>query len=540
MTHLRVRVLIACVLVILGSTVALAQSDDSLAEIVDRLVRAQDPAQVRVDLGLSCLEELKSHPNPDQEREVQLAIGLALAELDRFREARDHFKAAEQLSRETDDKRCLCHCLWERAVMSFNLGELEDSITSSTESMAVAESTNRPEVLWRAANILGLAQERAGEQDAALEAFSRALEAAEQMGDRAGAAVVLGNIGIARMNLGECDQAIETFERALEIQDELGDEQGLPSTLANLGDVHLLIDEPEVSLDYHQEALRLREELGVESEVSRSHHSLGVIHYSRGEHDLALQHFEQAMEVRRRLEMAPEQAETLTAMALVYAALDRDEDAVDTATRGIDLSDRLEMKGRRTGLLEGLARVHERLGDHAKALETFREAQAVEREQRSLETLQSYAKFQADLEAAEQEKEITALTQEKEIQALALKRQELIRNVLLIGSVLLAASALAGWYAWAALRRGHRALAAVNTRLIQVNGELEEAARRIRDLEDILPICSFCSNIRDEEGEWHLLDEYLVDRGGAGFTRGVCPTCLEKHYPETRSVPVRT
>lgn len=399
----RARELVTGALILLFAAGATAQGDEDLSRTVDRLVGAQDPPQTRVDLGLACLEELKERPDPGLEREVRLAIGLALSGLERFREARIHLVAAEALARQTGDQSCLAHCLWERAVQSWRLGEFDDAIASSEECLEVAQAVQRLDIRWRAANILGLTLGRTGEPVRALEAFTRGLEAAEELGDSAGAAVLLGNIGMSRMNLGEYEQALELLGRAQEIQRDMENRYGLPSTVANLGDLHFLMDELDASLEYHQEALKLREELGFEAEVSRSQHSLGAIRYAQEEYELALQHFERALATRRRLEMAPEQAETLGAMALVFAALDRGEEALDSVELGLDLSEQLEMKGRRLALLEALSRVHEEQGELAMAMEVLRDAVTIEREQRSLETRQAIARFQANLEAREQE-----------------------------------------------------------------------------------------------------------------------------------------
>jgi len=60
--------------------------------------------------------------------------------------------------------------------------------------------------------------------------------------------------------------------------------------------------------------------------------------------------------------------------------------------------------------------------------------------------------------------------------------------------------------------------------------ELQGALHRVRTLEELLPICAGCHNVRDDEGYWRQIDEYLSSRAGLQFTPGLCPACAEKLY----------
>ena len=60
--------------------------------------------------------------------------------------------------------------------------------------------------------------------------------------------------------------------------------------------------------------------------------------------------------------------------------------------------------------------------------------------------------------------------------------------------------------------------------------ELQEAAKQIKSLRGLLPICSFCHKIRNANGTWERLESYITSRTEAGFTHGFCPECIEKHY----------
>lgn len=55
---------------------------------------------------------------------------------------------------------------------------------------------------------------------------------------------------------------------------------------------------------------------------------------------------------------------------------------------------------------------------------------------------------------------------------------------------------------------------------------------RVSHLEGILPICSGCKKIRDEQGAWHAVEAYMGDRTAAEFSHGICPDCLRRIYPE--------
>jgi CHASE3 domain sensor protein len=62
--------------------------------------------------------------------------------------------------------------------------------------------------------------------------------------------------------------------------------------------------------------------------------------------------------------------------------------------------------------------------------------------------------------------------------------------------------------------------------------ELQEALSQVKELSGLLPICASCKNIKDDEGYWSQIEIYLRDHSAAEFSHSICPTCLEKLYPD--------
>ncbi len=68
-----------------------------------------------------------------------------------------------------------------------------------------------------------------------------------------------------------------------------------------------------------------------------------------------------------------------------------------------------------------------------------------------------------------------------------------------------------------------------NTELKKVNISLQEAHAKIESLSGIIPVCSYCKNIRDDEGYWNSLENYLAKHSDALLSHSVCPECYNKH-----------
>ena len=62
--------------------------------------------------------------------------------------------------------------------------------------------------------------------------------------------------------------------------------------------------------------------------------------------------------------------------------------------------------------------------------------------------------------------------------------------------------------------------------------ELREALKQVKTLSGLLPICANCKNIRDDQGYWHAVEEYIQQHSNADFSHGICPACIKKYYPE--------
>ncbi len=62
--------------------------------------------------------------------------------------------------------------------------------------------------------------------------------------------------------------------------------------------------------------------------------------------------------------------------------------------------------------------------------------------------------------------------------------------------------------------------------------ELKDALAKVRTLSGLLPICSNCKKVRDDQGYWNQIEVYIDQHSDASFSHGICPECTELLYPE--------
>ncbi len=79
------------------------------------------------------------------------------------------------------------------------------------------------------------------------------------------------------------------------------------------------------------------------------------------------------------------------------------------------------------------------------------------------------------------------------------------------------------------LRQAHEE----RSRLIR---DLQDALASVKTLQGLLPICSLCKKVRDDQGYWSQIETYLRKHSRADFSHGICPECVGKLYPDTNPV----
>ncbi len=79
----------------------------------------------------------------------------------------------------------------------------------------------------------------------------------------------------------------------------------------------------------------------------------------------------------------------------------------------------------------------------------------------------------------------------------------------------------------------------VGQRIIDLQHELAERVRelqyamaRIHELQELIPICSYCKKVRDDRNYWHQVESYVSARTGVQFSHSVCPSCYPKVIAE--------
>ncbi|MBN9519799.1 response regulator transcription factor [bacterium] len=75
----------------------------------------------------------------------------------------------------------------------------------------------------------------------------------------------------------------------------------------------------------------------------------------------------------------------------------------------------------------------------------------------------------------------------------------------------------------------------VGTQVVRLQAELsrrvndlEAALAQVKQLQGLLPMCSYCKKVRDDANYWQQVEDYITTHSGAHCSHGVCPGCWEK------------
>jgi DNA-binding response OmpR family regulator len=67
--------------------------------------------------------------------------------------------------------------------------------------------------------------------------------------------------------------------------------------------------------------------------------------------------------------------------------------------------------------------------------------------------------------------------------------------------------------------------------------ELEGALAHVRRLQGLLPICSYCKKVRNEDNYWQQVESYITSHSDLKLSHSVCPSCLERVMKEIDEIP---
>jgi DNA-binding response OmpR family regulator len=57
--------------------------------------------------------------------------------------------------------------------------------------------------------------------------------------------------------------------------------------------------------------------------------------------------------------------------------------------------------------------------------------------------------------------------------------------------------------------------------------DLQDLISQVKTLRGLLPMCAWCKKIRDDKGEWVVLESYLSQHSNTDITHGICPECAQ-------------
>lgn len=362
-----------------------------------------------------------------------------------------------------------------------------------------------------------------GEYDEAYFYFTQSYRVARAVDDSLRMAIALHNVGRVFKELGQFDRALAHLELSMETSRLIGDAEGIPYSLDEIGDVLIRKGEYDSALEVLHRSLEKTRAHKVHVLEPKTLSKLATVHLHAGDYQNALAYYDTTYSLHERTGNEFGIAEVELGRSLVYIEQGKYDLTEQSVNKSLALAKQsnariLEIRGYHT-----LSSLYELKKDYKNALAYFKQFKELEDSLFSQDMQEKLLRDQIRFETEEKDTEIAALNQERSRKDDTIKKQEFVRNILVV-VMALSVILLATVY-----RSGQRRRQ-INTLLLRHQQEMETRSEELERLNEVKD--KFFSIISHDlrspiNALAGLLD--LLDKGA------VKPQELSRHIHELKS-----
>jgi len=435
----------------------------------------------------------------------------------------------------------------------FEAGHYRKALNISVRLIEKSSSNLTDEELLKAQSWTGLFYYYTGDYTSALKIDLQALFLAENLKHLSFQSLLLSRIGFIHRDLKNYTQALSFFRRSVKLDRELGDSQGLVTGLNETGNVYLLQAQYDSALYYKQLALNEARLDNYERGISFVTNDIALTYRLQGNTETALEYFMRSLVYLRNNNNQRDLVITLMNIGEAKMSIQQYADARAIFTEALNIAKHSGLREYIATIYRNLAYLHEGQNQFELAYDYLYRSKELSDSLLNSEKLSTLAEIQSGYEFEKKEQELRLIKKDNEIQSLLLKKAHLWRNFLIFASILMIILAGVLFSLYKTKTKANDAITLQNQKLQDLNlcldseikekeaaklklekyvNELEAALESIRTLRGLLPICASCKKIRDDDGYWHQVENYICDHSDAEFSHGICPDCMKVLYPE--------
>jgi tetratricopeptide (TPR) repeat protein/serine phosphatase RsbU (regulator of sigma subunit) len=230
--------------------------------------------------------------------------------------------------------------------LNSKIWDLFFTIPDSAEQLALvqleyANSTDNKVQIADAFNSLGISFTVRGQNEKAIENFTKCLELNIQLEDLKGEGAAYNNIGMVHNNQGDFYRAIAFYEKSLRIDIQLDDDHGRAASLGNIGIIYTHQKEYEKALEYHLKSLELDIKNGDSRGIADTYVNMAVGYRSLANYEEALIHAKLALAAYSEIEDKAGLALSYQNIGSVYHETKNYEEALAQFEKGMELKKEL-------------------------------------------------------------------------------------------------------------------------------------------------------------------------------------------------------
>lgn len=362
-----------------------------------------------------------------------------------------------------------------------------------------------------------------GEYDEAYYYFTQSYRIAQKMDDSLRMVITLHNVGRVFKELGQFERALAHLKLSMDLGRKIRDLEGIPYSLDEIGDVMLRKGEYDSALNILLRSLKLTRKQNVLVLEPKTLGKLATVNLHSGKYTEALAYYDTTFLLHQRTGNDFGIAEVELGRGQVFVRQNKYDQAMRSIKRSLKLAKRsnariLEIRGYQA--LSGLYEIRE---DFRNSLAYFKQFKQLEDSLFSHDMQGKLLRDQIRFETEEKDSEIAALNLERTVRDGTIRKQEFVRNILVV-VMALSVILLATVY-----RSGQRRRQ-INTLLLRHQREMEKRSEELERLNQVKD--KFFSIISHDlrspiNALAGLLD--LLDKGA------VRPDELSKHIHELKS-----